>query len=208
MFTCQLAFDCVFGPGCYSIVIGGTSSTTGARQLEFGPGCYNISLKGGSNITPIYDCAFGSGCYNITWNGNGSFGLVFGMRCNDITFNSATNCVFGPQCAHMTFTSDTDRLVFGPNCLYITSDVMLRDSVFAPNCSRLNFTGRTWQYCTFGPSTRYVNFTCSAASGTCRFIDVKPGVNSTSTYKTITISESNQTHCTTIQPAGSTTIEV
>lgn len=173
-----LGNECVFNAFGFAC----TSNTLGAEcnRNNFGINCV-------LNV-------FGTGCYSNTFR-NYCSGNAFGSSCY--------KNIFGNGCAYNTFGNGCGCNTFGSDCSYIKfgSSSSVTPSTAKSYCRYVNISGGNQNIVLDATGT-------TSASNFYQNVDIKPGVNNTSTYKTITDPNVGQTYTTTYQPANSQVIAV
>jgi hypothetical protein len=158
------------------------------------------------------DCnfnTFGNGCGkftldDITYNGNdfkdGCKNNLFGDYCGGNNFN--TNCInntFGNECFKNTFGNNCESNTFGNNC---------NDNIFG-----LTYESPKSYYrnIIFDSGNCYIKLFCTKSTGSGSYyqnVRIGLGVNNTTTYKTISSNDVNQSCETIYKPADSKTISI
>lgn len=150
-----------------------------------------------------------------------SIGVIFTIgkqRLNRIVFkgNYSHSNTFGCYCASNTFGYHCFHNTFGNNCYNIKFGSDCSSNTFGSNCYNIKFgtSSSTKYYCQYitiqsGNRYLYINPTGTTSASTYyQNVEIKSGVNNTSTYKTITDSNVGQTFHTTYKPANSQEISV
>jgi len=175
----------IFGVDNHDIIIGSLS-----RNNTFGSDCYSNT--------------FGSDCYSNTF-GNYCYSNTFGSSCDSNTFGSSCDSnTFGNYCYYNTFGSSCDSNTFGSDCYSNTFGI------------KVNNTKTTIDYCRYiiiDNGCNYLNITCSDTSATSsnylQNIHIHLGVQgSSSSYKTITVSDRNLSYEINYIPTGTKEISV
>ena len=167
---------------------------------DFGDACNNNVLG-----TSCYYNDFGNYCnYNVLGAGVQYCSLGYSCESNTFVQNNRNN-VMGNYCNNNTFECLSSYCTLGSTCTY---------NVFGINSFYIKFgTSDTvksyYQYIVIDPGNKYIylNFTENSSSP-CRNIRIAQGVNNTTTWKTITDTNVNQTYQTIYQPANSKIISV
>ena len=168
---------------------------------------------------------FGNNCNSNTF-GNNCGSNTFGNNCNSNTFgnnfNSNTfgnNCdfnTFGNNCDFNTFGNNCNSNTFGNNCYFNTFGNTCGYNHFGNGCLYIKFgnASSTKSYCSYnivenGNKYIYIDVTSTTSDNSpYRNVKIAQGVNNTTTYKTITDGNVNQTYQTVYQPANSQVINV
>jgi hypothetical protein len=228
--------DCsynTFGSYCYYNAFGSycTSNT-------FGSYCeYNICGANFSYNTFDFSCSsntFGSECNNNTFGGYCSYNTfggycaynTFSDDCSSNTFVSKCSYnTFGLSCYSNTFGSSCHSNTFGSDCSFNMFGSDCSSNTFGSDCSSNTF-GSSCNANTFGNASSVKSFcryirVCSGnrnlyinPTGTTSYakyyqnVEIKEGVNNSSTYKTINDPNVGQTFLTIYKPANSQEISI
>lgn len=213
-----------FGNNCYYNKFGNTYTAN-----SFGNNCNYNTI--GNNF---YYNAFGNQCY---YNDFG-IGCLYNTLVDNCYFNSfGNNCFanilenncysnrFGTWCQSNTIGTGSYSNIFGGNCCYNRFGNNCCSNTFGDSCSH-NTVGNGCNNIKFGTASTakayctnniiengnryiYIDVTSTTSSSTpYRNVKIAQGVNNTSTYKTITDGNVNQTFQTVYQPANSNIISI
>ena len=202
----RCCFNNILGNNCYNNSFGRVFSHNVLGEYcysnVFGDNCYSNSFGDYCDFNTFdgncYYNTFGFYCHSITF-GNGCYSNTFVGRCYNNTFGgSCNNNIFGNGCHHNTFGSDCRYITFGNNCSYIRTGNPWTLRGYYRNIMVDNSNSYIYLYCsqTTSQSNNYQN------------VHIGLGVNNTSTWKTITDSNVNQTYQTEYLPTNSQTISV
>ena len=204
-----------FGSGCQSNTFGNSCNSNtfwdDCGYNTFGNGCYSNTFVNDSN-----DNTFGTGCYSNTFGDSCGYN-TFGCDCYSNTFGDGCGYnTFGNSCNSNTLGNSCWSNTFGNDCGYNTFGRDCHSNTFGDSCDNIKFgnASSTKSYCSYnivenGNQYIYINATGTTASNTqYRNVKIAQGVNNTTTYKTITDGNVNQTFQTVYQPANSQVINV
>ena len=213
-----------FGSGCYSNTFGNNcvANTFGNNCVTntFGNGCLRNTF--GNNC---FSNTFGFNCTTNTF-GNGCNYNTFGYGCNSNTFgdgcvtntfgHSCTTNTFGHSCNYNTFGNNCGSNAFGNGSLRNTFGDSCYYNTFGDGCNEIKFgnsssTKGYYRNIIVESGNQYIYLYCSATTSSSypyRNVRIALGVNNTTTWKTITDSDRNQTYETEYQPANSQIISV
>jgi hypothetical protein len=184
----------------------------GCQSNTFGDDCHSNTFGNG-----CHNNTFGNGCLNNTF-GNDCHSNTFGNNCSSNTFgNDCSYNTFGNSCQSNTFGNSCSYNTFGSGCNYNTFGNSCSANTFGNDCTRIK-TGNSstirnyYQNIIVDNGNRYIYLYCSQAttSSSKKYINVHiySGVNNTTTWKTITDANVNQTFLTEYKPANSLVISV
>ena len=195
--------DNVLGNECYSNIFYGTPDDGSSVGTRLGADCYNNT--------------FGAGCLHNTF-GDYCNHNIFGDYCNYNTFDGLCNYnTFGDYCSYNTFDAECCYNIFDKHCYYNIFGEYCSYNTFGNSCRYIKFgnASSTKSYCTYnivesGNQYIYINVTNTTSDDSpYRNVKIAQGVNNdTTTYKTITDNNVNQTFQTVYQPANSQVINV
>ena len=201
-----------FGHSCYSNTFGHScySNTFGNyyQSNTFGNYCYDNTFGHGCGSN-----TFGNNCHHNTF-GN-SYYSISGNNCNNNTFGSGNSNTFGNDCNNNTFGNNCNNNTFGNYCNNNTFGNYCNNNTFGNSC-RFNTFGNNsgamsyYRYITIESGNQHIYLYAPNASSSAYYqnVEIKSGVNNTSSYKTITDSNTQQTFHTTYQPTNSQVIEM
>ena len=197
----------VFEKGCFDIILGGQSIS----NISFGLGCNTIStFYGCCNIT------VGNGCSGISF-GQLCYGIMIGDYCNNISIGKFSQGItIGEYCQSITIGQDNIGVTVGNKCQYITIGQENYGVMIGNYCNNIKFGDSSsvknfYSNIVVEPGNKYIYLYCSATTSSStpyRNVTIEQGVNNTTTWKTITDTNVNQTFTTTYQPANSQIITV
>lgn len=177
------------GDNCYDIYFNGDNDNN-----NFGDVCTEISIGTNSYIN-----SFGNNCYNI-YIGDNCVANSFGNTCSNIQIgNECRFNKFENRCVNIRFGSNCSQNSFGNNCSQI---------YFGQTASKLKSNYRNI-IIDNGNCNIYLNCTSTTSSSkNYQNVRIGLGVNNTTTYKTISDSNVNQTYETLYLPKNSQTIAI
>ena len=170
------------------------------RSNTFGSSCYynNCGIFFNNN-TFGYNCyynSFGVYCRNNTFGGT-CYANTLGNNCNNIKFGSSCyHNTFGNSCSYIYFGTSAQNNNMGNNCLYI---------IFGTSTtSMLSY----YRNIIVDSYNRYIKLQCTSTTSSTKYyqnVRICLGVNSTSSYKTITDANVGQAYETTVTSENSIT---
>ncbi len=215
--TCKWRLNCIvfnggnchhntFGSNCHSNTFSSSCSSN-----KFGSSC--SSNKFGSNCSSN---TFSSNCSSNTFSSYYQSN-TFGPNCSSNKFGS--NCshnTFGSFCSSNTFDWYCTSNKFGTRCHHNTFASSCSSNTFVSDCSYINFgtASSVKSYCRYitiqsGNQYIYLNPTGTTSySSYYQNVEIKEGVNNTTTYKTIDDANVGQDFLTTYKPADSKEISI
>ena len=222
-----------FGYGCYSNSFGNDCTSN-----SFEDGCYNNSFGnscvGNSFGYDCYNNSFGNNCTDNSFVincGSNSFGdscqsnsfgqecdnNFFGNTCGSNSFGDSCNSnSLGNNCTSNSFVNYCYGNSFGNGCNSNFFGSSCQSNSLGNGCYNIKFGTSSsvkgyYNYITVesGNQRIYLNCTTTTSSSQLyRNVTIKSGVNNTTTWKTISDSNFNQTFNTTYQPANSQVISI
>ena len=179
------------GEDCYNI-----STRSSVSRANFGHSCHDMLLGG------FGQGSFGNFCSNIAIGGSALVASRYthiGDACSDISSGMRVwNCAFGQSCSKITLGTYTHKCTFGAGCSYIH---------FGSSTGSKSY----YQHITIEPGNQYIYLNCTGTTSTSAYyqnVTVGKGVNTTTTWKTITDANTNQNYKTTYQAENSLVIPV
>ena len=208
-----------FGNGCSSNTFGNNCSNNTfdvpydefSFANTFGHNCSNNTFEDAC----VYN-TFGNNCSNNTLRYSAHYNK-FGDNCSNNTLGPYTQSnTFGDICSNNTFGNGCSSNTFGDSCDYNTFGDSCSKNTFGDNCERIIFGSSSeaktyYRYIRIDDGNRYIRLDCTGTLSYTSYyqnVHIGLGVNNTTTYKTITDSNVNQTYQTEYLPTNSVTINV
>lgn len=217
------------GMNCYDNTFGHSQLFNALGYLchsnTFGYECFSNTFGNECNGNTFgyncYDNTFSDYCNSNIFMGDCGYN-TFGKACNSNTFNdSCYNNIFGNNCNSNKFNDDNDGNTFSNNCSGNIFGYGCDSNAFGNECSYIKFASTDtsdpsqakgyYKFITVDSGNQYILLNCTQSTydgNEYKNVRVLPGVNNTTTYKTITDDNVNQSFCTTYQPANSQVIAV
>ena len=191
-----------------------------SRNNTFGSSCYNNTFG-----SECHNNTFGNECHEIKF-GSYCHTNTFGTKCIENTFDSncyentfgsgCTDNTFGPNCNSNTFKSNCHGNTFSKYCYGNIFGSSCSGNTLGTGCSKIKFGTETStkSYCGYirvdsGNKYLYINPTSTTSNSQYyQNVEIKEGVNDTTTYKTINDPNVGQTFLTTYKPTNSQEISI
>ena len=180
----------------------------------FDSGCYNITTKAVLSRTDIHNS-----CHDLVLGGGGYFQI--GSYCHDFLIGgsgltSAREWIVGPNCNNIVSGQRAFRCNIGANCTYISLSTYNMACNFGQGCDYIHFGSASgskgyYQSIDIGSNNSHIYLNCTGTTSTSAYyrnVTIGKGVNTTSTWKTITDPNTNQSYETTYQAENSLVIPV
>lgn len=180
----------------------------------FDSGCYNITTKAVLSRTNIHNS-----CHDLVLGGGGYFQI--GSYCHDFLIGgsgltSAREWIIGPNCNNIVSGQRAFRCNIGANCTYISLSTYNMACNFGQGCDYIHFGSASgskgyYQSIDIGSNNSHIYLNCTGTTSTSAYyqnVTIGKGVNTTSTWKTITDANTNQNYETTYQAENSLVIPV
>jgi len=190
-----------FGFNCFENII-----YLGESNQMAGWCSYNLLISGSKYNTFGFNCrrnVLDGSCYDNKLNNS----------CSYNSFYSSNNNRLGNQCQYNRFGSSCDHNELGNKCCYIYLCTNWQYNNFKNNCSYISSLSGTWyyRYITIEAGNQYIYLHCTSTTSSTQYyqnITVTKGVNSTTTWKTISDLNVNQNYQTIYKPANCQEISV
>ena len=141
---------------------------------------------------------------NIVFKGIEYYANTFNNNCSNNSFgDGCNNNIFGNGCSNNTFGGGFCNNIFGNDCNNIK---------FGSSSAVTSETAKSFcRYINIASGNQYIVLNATGSTSQSSYyqnIDIKPGVNNTTTWKTITDANVGQNFTTTYQPANAQVIAI